>query len=79
MSNETSTQPAVTLTFAVEGMTCQSCVRHVAEALDEHLELIGHQVDLSGRKLTVSFNEGDATQEAIAKVMNEAGFSVSLL
>lgn len=75
MSQETN-QYANTVTFAVEGMTCGSCARHVGEALTENFDQLSHEVDLANKRLTVSFEPGTASEEAIAKVMNEAGYPV---
>jgi copper chaperone CopZ len=78
MSNETHAQIPTTVTFAVEGMTCKSCVRHVDELLKENFDLLDHQIDLPGKKLTVTVDQV-VSPEAIAKAMQEAGYPVSRL
>jgi copper chaperone CopZ len=72
------TPPTTTVTFAVEGMNCNSCVHHVEEALNENFKSVDHQIDLAGKKLMVTFQDG-ITPEAIAKVMGEAGYPVTRL
>lgn len=67
-------QAPTTVTLAVEGINCGSCVRHVSDALVSNFDLVDHAVDLAGKKVTVTFGPGAATPEAIAKVLDEAGY-----
>lgn len=78
MSTE-ATQTTTTVTLAVEGMNCGSCIRHVGEALVSNFDLVDHAVDLAGKKVTVTFEPGAATPDAIAKVLDEAGYPARAL
>lgn len=78
MSHQTPQTP-ITVTLAVEGMNCQSCVRHIDEALKENFTLISHTVDLEGDRVTVTFAPQAASTEAIAKVLDEAGYPARVL
>lgn len=73
MSTE-ATQTPTTVTLAVDGMNCKSCVRHVDEALKENFTLVDQRIDLAGKKVTVTFHPQVASSEAIAKVLGEAGY-----
>ena len=77
MSQETTARYPNTVTFAVEGMTCRSCVRHIGEALTENFDQLSHEVDFANKKLTVSFEPESASEAAIATVLSEAGYPVT--
>lgn len=68
-----------TATFAVQGMTCGSCVRHINEALGKRFEQLDYEVDLANKTLVVSFVPGAVTEEAIAQVMNDEGYPLTKL
>lgn len=78
MSN-TATLSPITVTLAVEGMNCQSCVRHVDEALKQHVTLIKHAIDLAGKRLTVSFDPATTSLAAIAQVLDQEGYATRVL
>lgn len=72
-----STPPLTTVTFAVEGMSCGNCVRHVDEVLQEKLTLSDRTIDLAGAKLTVTFDPAVTTEQTIIETMSEAGYPVT--
>lgn len=79
MTQETASQYSNTVTFAVADMTCGSCVKHVREALDENFDQLSHEIDLANKKLTVSFEPTSVSEEAIARVLGEAGYPATKL
>ncbi|MDH5752796.1 MAG: heavy-metal-associated domain-containing protein [Deltaproteobacteria bacterium] len=54
-------------------MTCQNCVRHVKEALEELDGVMEAQVSLEEKTATVKAGEGFSAQEA-ARAIEEAGY-----
>lgn len=68
-----------TLTFAVGGMNCRSCVRHIGEALAERFAGLEHAIDLERKTLTVSFSPEAASEAAIAETLAEAGYPLTRL
>jgi len=60
-------------TYAIEGMTCENCVRHVTEAIAEVPGVTGVLVTLSAATAEV---EGTAAPAAVAAAVQEAGYSV---
>lgn len=77
MIHEPPSASHVTVTFAVEGMSCGNCVRHVEEALQAHLTLIDRQIDLAGSTLTVTFDPLVTTEDAVVTTMSEAGYPIT--
>lgn len=78
MSN-TATLSPITVTLAVEGMNCQSCVRHVGEALKHHVAPLDLAIDLAGKQLTVRFDPATTSLMAIAQVLDEAGYPTRVI
>jgi Cu+-exporting ATPase len=77
---ENATSPSLqTVTFAVEGMSCGNCVRHIGNALQEAFGELEHQVDLGAHRMTVTFDPAKQSVEAIAAVMDEEGYPVTPL
>ncbi len=62
-----------TETYAVSGMTCASCVRHVEKALRATPGVTSVVVNLATNQATV---EGEATYEALAEQVVEAGYGL---
>ncbi len=60
-------------TFAVTGMTCASCVRHVERALAEAPGVRAASVNLATSQATV---EGTASYADLARVVEEAGYGL---
>ncbi len=64
----------MTTKLFVEGMSCQHCVRHVAEALEEMAGVISAKVDLDAKSATVEHDDAVTAQAMIAAI-DEAGYS----
>lgn len=78
MSTE-PTQALTDLTFAVADMTCGNCVRHIEEALSEHFPGAKHDIDLAGKKVTVTVDLQAVSPQAIAQVLDDAGYPARAL
>ena len=61
-------------TYAVKGMTCGGCVRHVEKALKNTPGVTAVTVDLASATATV---DGTATFEALAAQVSEAGYDLA--
>lgn len=61
-------------TYAVSGMTCASCLRHVEKALTGIPGVTSAVVNLATAAVTV---EGSATFEAMARAVEDAGYGLS--
>jgi copper chaperone CopZ len=64
----------MTTTYAVEGMTCEHCVRSVTEEVADVSGVSGVEVDLASGALVV---RGDGVDEAAVRAaVDEAGYSL---
>jgi len=63
----------MTQTYTVSGMTCEHCVMSVREEVSEVPGVESVDVDLASGRLTV---EGDASSDAVASAVAEAGYEV---
>jgi copper chaperone len=63
----------MTSTYAVAGMTCEHCVRSVAEEVSEVPGVTAVEVDLAGGRVTV---QGEADDAAVRDAVAEAGYRV---
>jgi copper chaperone CopZ len=79
MSDTVSSPALQTVVFAVEGMSCGNCVRHIGEALTKAFAGMPHQVDLEQHRLTVSLDPAKQSVAAIAAVMDEEGYPVTVV
>ena len=61
------------MVLKVEGMTCENCVRHVKEAVEE---AGGTNVVVSLDEGTATFDLGDADVEAVTESIEDAGYEV---
>ena len=68
-----------TTTFAVDGMTCGNCVRHVTEELTALPGVTDVQVDLvaGGSSPVTVTSDAPLSPEAIADAVDEAGYAVT--
>jgi copper chaperone len=64
----------MTTTYAVEGMTCEHCVRSVTEEVSEVPGVESVAVDLGSGRLTVV---GAADAAAVRAAVDEAGYAVA--
>lgn len=64
-----------TLTLQVEGMSCNHCVNAVETALKE----IGAsgKVDLTGKKVEVTYDEASLTADKIKDAIEDQGYDVT--
>ncbi len=65
-----------TMILDIDGMSCEHCVRHVTEALDELNDVHKVAVDLAGNRATVEVD--DSFDEAAASAaVDDAGYEVT--
>lgn len=62
----------------VPGMSCQSCVRHINEALGELDGVAKVEVRLSDGKVLVRHDQNTATVNHMIAALREAGYESSL-
>jgi Cu+-exporting ATPase len=67
-----------TLTLPVEGMTCASCVSRVEKVLNRVEGVEGATVNLATEKATIKFDASQTTEEQMAAVVAEAGYTLVL-
>ena len=63
-------------TYAVEGMTCDHCVRAVSAEVAKVSGVTGVDVDLATGALTVA-SEGPLDDDAVRAAVEEAGYEVA--
>lgn len=63
-----------TVTFAVQGMRCGSCVRHIDQAIRGRFPTATAQVDLAAKQVAVTFDPATASGEAIAETLEAEGY-----
>lgn len=61
-------------TIAVEGMTCEGCVRSVTRAVSVLPGVESVAVDLSGRRATVRHDSALASVDRVREAIRDAGF-----
>lgn len=66
----------MTKTVFVEGMTCNNCVRHVKEALEELQGVKTVKVDLEGKKAVIDLSQ-EVSDKQITDAIEDAGYDVS--
>lgn len=66
--------PAQTATFAIEGMTCDSCAQAITETLERHPGVVSAQVSFDTRTAVVRYagTSPDALEAAIESLGYEA-------
>ena len=64
-------------TLPIKGMTCASCVGHVARALEDVEGVEGVSVNLATEKATVTLRSGDAPLSDLVSAVEDAGYSVA--
>lgn len=69
-------QSTITNQLGVEGMTCGNCVNHVTKALESVPGVASASVDLAAARATVEFDPAEATTEAMAAAVKEAGYTL---
>jgi copper chaperone len=61
-------------TLAIEGMSCQHCVRAVVQALDALPGIVSKHVEVG--KVDLSFEESKLSREQICSAIEEEGYRV---
>jgi Cu+-exporting ATPase len=69
--------PVETATFAIEGMTCASCVNFVERALKKAPGVQSAQVNLATEKATVAFLPTTTDRTSLKAVVEAAGYHVA--
>lgn len=65
-------------TFAIEGMTCASCVQTVEKAVSKLTGVAAAPVNLATEKMTVTFDQNQVTTQAIIAAVKAAGYDAKL-
>ncbi|MGH7464255.1 MAG: heavy-metal-associated domain-containing protein [Longimicrobiales bacterium] len=63
-----------TTTLKVSGMTCQHCVRSVAQALESQEGVARADVDLQAGRARVDYDESRVTPAALANAVADEGY-----
>src|SRR5665648_780261 len=72
----TMTEPkTLDLDFAVDGMTCASCVRRVEQALDKVDGVHNVSVNLATERAHVAIDPNLATADHLTKAITDAGYT----
>lgn len=71
------TVPPETETFAVQGMTCASCVKHVEQAIRRVPGVISVNVNFATERVTVVHWPGTATFEELKHAVEEEGYGLA--
>ncbi|MFA6222991.1 MAG: heavy metal-associated domain-containing protein [Desulfomonilaceae bacterium] len=64
--------------FAVNNMTCPACVLTIKEATEKAPGVVGTDISLAGREITVQYYDKKTSPEQIEKVIEKAGYPVKL-
>ncbi len=64
-----------TLHIGVDGMTCQNCVRHVTEALQELKGVASVEVNLEQKAATLEADES-VSEQLLTGALDEAGYTL---
>ena len=62
--------------YAVEGMTCASCVARVEKALSEMEGVVSADVNLATERATITFNPEQTSYEKMARAVDAAGYTL---
>lgn len=65
----------MTKTLQISGMTCNHCVNHVKNALEELDEVLSADVSLSDQRAVVDL-ETDVTDQKLTEAVEEVGYEV---
>src|SRR5689334_10137070 len=73
-------QPKSDTTFAITGMTCSNCARHVREAILGVAGVSGAEVDLEGQSASVRWAaDARPLPSAVIHAVAQAGYEAKLL
>jgi Cu+-exporting ATPase len=65
------------VTLPIQGMTCASCVHHVAHGLETVPGVAKVQVNLATEKATVTFDDGSVPLTTLVQAVQETGYDVA--
>lgn len=60
----------------ISGMSCGHCEKAVTDALKGLKGVQSVNVNLQGSEVTVSYNPGEATEDALKEAVEKAGYEV---
>lgn len=66
-------------TLAIEGMSCQSCVAHIEQALAKLPGIEAASVDLANKQAHVRFEPATVSAEQIAQAIAALEYDVTIL
>jgi Cu+-exporting ATPase len=72
-----SLMSAKQVTLPIQGMTCASCVTHVAHGLEKVSGVAEVQVNLATEKATVAFDNGAVPLTTLIQAVRETGYDVA--
>ncbi len=61
----------------VNGMTCEMCVRHVREALEDLEGVEEARVDLQNKTAVITYDASRVDPEAMERAVKEAGYELT--
>ena len=64
------------ITFGIDGMSCNGCVKTVTQALQSVAGVESAQVSLADARATVRFDDTRTQPEALHQAVQDAGFEV---
>jgi Cu+-exporting ATPase len=65
------------VTLPIQGMTCASCVTHVAQGLEKVPGVAEVQVNLATEKATIAFDNGPVPLTTLVQAVQETGYDVA--
>lgn len=74
-----STSPTATYDFAIDGMTCASCVRRVEQALEKVDGVSEVTVNLATERARVVADPASATPDTLAAAVERAGYQAGAI
>ena len=66
-----------TITFTVEGMSCDHCRRNIEKALGALEGVIAVTADLRKQEVSVDFVPGSAHKQELSEAITQAGYRVT--
>ena len=64
------------ITFGIDGMSCNGCVKTVTQALQSIAGVESAQVSLADARATVRFDDTRTQPDALHQAVQDAGFEV---
>ena len=64
------------ITFGIDGMSCNGCVKTVTQALQSVAGVESAQVSLADARATVRFDDTRTQPDALRQAVQDAGFDV---